>query len=557
MKILFSAVLCLFFCSSVAFADEGDLFDLRKRTQSGIVSEVFSGKPVVSFAPMPQKQEKFIPTPHKNSELVPFLTATNIFGQESSFPYLTHFPYFFTEINILSDGRVSVTEKFQLVVSQNDEKRIFFRQYLKTYQNMQTDVIQPAYTFISVRHNGRKAELKTEEEEKQIRVYLPNTYIGLHMYEITYHIDNILESKELLLSLSGTQLLVPVERFSGKIRFPSNAPPREAQLVFGINNVSTQKGIQYLKERETLAFKIERIVPEGTDVRMSVSFDDNAFSPISGYISAVDFFMKHLSFFVVLISMLLWIGYAFLQNRLSKRTMKEKAFVLKAQKRVIYTPELARFLIKKKVDEKTVLSLIFSLKQKGVLSFSDGMQKLVYEKKKVKLSHAEKKLFRILFSKKEQADISEKDFKKYVEKTLKREVWFSLIRMFVSLTRQMWLMGALVFSGALAVALQIGFTWGCMAVLIVGFLMGAFLFVRHSGFLLYIKQSYQGLYVNLGHFSPHTPNTLVLKMIPLAVALDLTDVFSPMAPKETPEQFSLTEQENLLLNKIKVKRNKK
>ena len=87
--------------------------------------------------------------------------------------------------------------------------------------------------------------------------------------------------------------------------------------------------------------------------------------------------------------------------------------------------------------------------------------------------------------------------------------------------------------------------------------MGAFLFVRHSGFLLYIKQSYQGLYVNLGHFSPHTPNTLVLKMIPLAVALDLTDVFSPMAPKETPEQFSLTEQENLLLNKIKVKRNKK
>ena len=83
----------------MAFADEGDLFDLRKRTQSGIVSEIFSGKPVVSFAPMPQKQEKFIPTPHKNSELVPFLTATNIFGQESSFPYLTHFPYFFTEIN--------------------------------------------------------------------------------------------------------------------------------------------------------------------------------------------------------------------------------------------------------------------------------------------------------------------------------------------------------------------------------------------------------------------------------------------------------------------------
>jgi hypothetical protein len=218
---------------------------------------------------------------------------------------------------------------------------------------------------------------------------------------------------------------------------------------------------------------------------------------------------------------------------------------------------LARFLIKKKVDEKTFLSLIFSLKQKGILRFSDGMQKLVCEKKKVKLSYAEKKLFRILFSKKEQADVSEKDFTKYVEKTLKREVWFSLMRMFISLTRQMWLMGAFVFLLAFAFALQTGFTWGCMAVLIVGFLTGSFLFVRHSGFLLYIKQSYQGLYLSLGHFSSHTPEALVLKMLPMAVALDLTDVFSPMAPKETPEQFSLTEQENLLLNKIKVKRNKK
>ena len=103
----------------------------------------------------------------------------------------------------------------------------------------------------------------------------------------------------------------------------------------------------------------------------------------------------------------------------------------------------------------------------------------------------------------------------------------------------------------------VGVTPMALITLIVGFFIGAFLFTRRSGFLLYIKQSYQGLYLNLSHFSSHAPETLVLKMLPLAVALDLTEVFSPMAPKETSAQFSLTEQENLLLNKIKQRRNEK
>ena len=253
MRILLCLV-CLFLCSSGALADEGELFDLSKRTQTGVVNEVFSGKPVVSFAPTPKKQERFIPTPHQDSGTLPFLTATNIFGQEASFPYLTHFPHFFADVDILSDGRISVTERFQLVVSQNDEKRIFFRRFLKTYKDMKEDFIRPVYDFISLRHNGKKAELKTDDS--QTIVYLPSTYIGLHVYELTYHVQNVLKGKELLLSLSGTELPVPVERFSGRIRFPSNAAPLEAHLVFGTNNVGTQKGIEYLKERVTITITI-------------------------------------------------------------------------------------------------------------------------------------------------------------------------------------------------------------------------------------------------------------------------------------------------------------
>ena len=189
MKFLNVIALMFLFFSAQA-AEVGDLLSLKKRTTSGVVEEVFSGVPVVSFAPRPQPEEKFIPTPYKQGMAdKPFLRATNVFGQQVSFPYVTHFPYFFVVIDLLTDGSVSVTETFQLVISPEEAYRTVERAFPKQYSGIGGDTFSPVYDFVALKHNGQRLSVESRSDGNSWRITLPETYVGLHAYELTYHVS--------------------------------------------------------------------------------------------------------------------------------------------------------------------------------------------------------------------------------------------------------------------------------------------------------------------------------------------------------------------------------
>ena len=122
-------LLIVFFAACVQADEINDLLSLSKRTTSGIVEETFSGVPIVSFAPQPKIEKEFVPTPYKGATDMPLLSATNVFGQQVSFPYVTHFPYFFVSVNILTNAVITVTETIQLVVSPEEANRTINRTF--------------------------------------------------------------------------------------------------------------------------------------------------------------------------------------------------------------------------------------------------------------------------------------------------------------------------------------------------------------------------------------------------------------------------------------------
>ena len=544
------ALMFLFFSAQAAEVD--DLLSLKKRTASGIVEEVFSGVPVVSFAPRPQTEEKFIPTPYKGGTAdKPFLRATNVFGQQVSFPYVTHFPYFFVAIDLLADGSVSVTETFQLIISSEEANQTLERIFPKQYKGISGDTFSPIYDFVALKHNGQRLLVESKSEGDCLRVILPETYVGLHAYELTYHVKNAFKNTAFFLSLIGSEMPFPTERFSGWIRFPDNINPEEAQLVFGTNNLSVEKGVSFLIEREKLIFKVDRLLPEKTDVRLAVRFEKEPFALFSTGLSAENFLKMHTSLLIALLSVFLWMGYAWIQRRLAKRTMREKEFVQKAQKRFLYSVPLARFLIKKKTDERTIVALLLDLRNKGAVRFDEKMEKVLFVSKNKHLSLLDKKMIKFLFKHRKETFLRLCNWERFQKKILKKEIRKRLLFQFFSLTRQIWLTGLLLMIMTGIFLTLSGWNFASGIVFFTGYMFGAFLFTYRCGFWLYIKQMYQALYDRLFHFSQHTPVSLVTQMLPFAVALELTRTFSLLMSSGI--HFSLTEQENLLFNNIKLK----
>ena len=327
-------------------------------------------------------------------------------------PLADHIPYFFTRIEVMADGSLTVHETIQRVVSKKNASFYGLDRYFPyEYRDRAGKTHKTRLFPMAATHNGQPVVLRMYPSVFGVRVSMEEDKPlapGVHVYRWSYRIaDKITDYgdfKELVWSVTGNQWFFPVTRAGAHVIFPQKTEVIAQSARTGDFPLTDDL---YRTKRDAngdISFSLQYPVGAGEDFVIMANFKEllPAFVPpktladvLAGDHAAatasVVMFLFVLSYY--------WVTW----HSIRKNQISSFQNMKPAQKNEIF-PAVVRYALLKKTDAKNVFILILSMATKGFLAFKEVQDGLLLIKKKdstAGLSAMEKKIASALFSKKE------------------------------------------------------------------------------------------------------------------------------------------------------------
>lgn len=574
--LLFLGCFCLI--AGLALAQpgvEGLLSIERRKTQKN--EQLYDGQPIVFIgqtvgASSPQ-EPGFVPMPSSwrpDIERVLVQTPTK---ETISVPFVTHVPYFMIKAQFLSDGDALVTETIQFILPKGEKASFDERIYENQIERKDGSFQQIVRQFLEVKHNELALSYSLVEGEKQSILRFIDAMpfeAGVHTYQISYLIKDAvsydLSRNEIFISFLGKSFPFLIERLVIWLDLPKFTPIASAEVLFGQNNLAVPSLGSFLKDRQgNLVFKMEGILPIHTDVRLDVWTEKGTFQEPLWSDQLLNMLYRHLWLWIMGIgSLLIWLYYR-ISAAFSKKELQTKEFQNKMALRVVYAPALMRFVLMKKVDNRTVLALILSLANKGYLKIKPVNKDFLFMKEKgnSSLTRSEKALYSFLFAHRRKEVLqSALSFKPFMAARLRPALLKEARAQFFRFVAAYEMMGVLLMSFCLW-ALYYGgasFVQGNITLVVLGivFAFGWHYFKKKSVYSAYLVSQYEKYTAYLQgeavqSLSKTKQEQFYVKKMPYVAALDLKeDAFAnkPVWYLQNKSEFSLTEFSKAFLNNL-------
>ena len=235
---------------------------------------------------------------------------------------------------------------------------------------------------------------------KKIKIGDPyRTITGPHSYKISYDYNFLDNKNEFYFNIIGTEWPVEIRRVNFTVNMPEQFDPNKAGLSIGKEGTVGFDGeAQFFVNENTLSGYITRSLPEYNGITLRVEVPNGYFNHQTNYKSII---VISIMLLLIFISWYIWFKYG-----------KDKPVipVVTFYPPNNYNSAEVELMYKGKATEKSLVSLIFYLANKGYLKISDSM--FGFEIEKVKnyngKNHIEKEFMDALLpsNKISQADLS-------------------------------------------------------------------------------------------------------------------------------------------------------
>ncbi|MEJ2591222.1 MAG: DUF2207 domain-containing protein [Candidatus Thiodiazotropha sp.] len=159
---------------------------------------------------------------------------------------------FNSDITVLADGSMQVTETIRVRAEGNAIKRGIYRDFPTDYRDRYGNRYHVAFDVTDVRRDGGSEDSHTEQRANGVRLYLGSANrmlaTGIHVYEIAYRTDRQLgffaDHDELYWNVTGNGWNFPIDHASARIHLPSGIGSDEIKPE-GYTGYSGDKGSDY------------------------------------------------------------------------------------------------------------------------------------------------------------------------------------------------------------------------------------------------------------------------------------------------------------------------
>ncbi len=536
----------LFLISSVVYAQEFSSALKYRLPTSGETIIPFNNDPVflIGETVHPKEQEKkedtFIPTPLKWEQKEQEISIQTLFGETFSVPYIEHIPYFFINVQLLSNGQLLVFENIWLIITPEGESQSLSRRYGNKVMIPQVGSHEIERIFVSVEHNYQPTPFIVDVGKREDSVVLTFPELkklepGLHLFKIAYFLPQALisgeEFDELFLSLLGHSLPYSIERMGILVTLPKFVRVLDKKVFFGDNNQPIDKMWETAEDgMGQIVFKTTHLLPPKTDIRLDFKIEKIPEVTLPITMRLVDFFYNSFLIWVSFLGICLIIGYYIIEIYFKTTIPIQKKIKEKVAKKLSYIPEVMRYVLYKRADARSAAGILLSLVNKGVIELIAKSDGVIYikrqNKRKIFISRAQKYILRKLFSSKQELCVWDShQFQN--DSVLTKLVYQEYVKQYIKVTIQElgsgWiLMGlcliGLSFSGISALSLVL-----MLFLMVCAVLFGTMLFVYKSPYQMFIREAYEKREQHLTALlneKEQTQGTILEKNIPVLIALD-------------------------------------
>lgn len=335
-------------------------------------------------------------------------------------PFLKHIPYFFSRIEILGNGSISVTETIQRVVEPGETGFYGIDRYFGKYHADRTgEKYRTNLTVLDASIDNRPVDARLMPSLLGIRVSIHDGQPlspGTHQFKITYLFSNKIaefknsesdetapDFKELIWSVTGLHWDIPITRAGAVIIFPPDSKLYSQSAITGQPGNFAQNFNIRQDAENNLSFTLSYPLAPHEGLTVLANWSESNPAPVFQNGRLDRFMLEHGTMTVSLIAFLFVLSYYLATwSSLKKNQASKTVKAAPLQKRDL-SPAVLHYALHNKISSKDLFILLLNMAAKGFLSFgeeADGTLILIKETdKETGLAPLEKRIGRRLFIK--------------------------------------------------------------------------------------------------------------------------------------------------------------
>ncbi len=335
-------------------------------------------------------------------------------------PNLKHIPYFFSRIEILSNGSLKVTETIERVVEPKETDFVGIERYFPKYHSDRTGKqYRTNLTVLEALLDNApiRAKLLPDPDGIKIKIHSEAPLKpGTHLYQVTYLFSNKIaefknnskeaetpDFKELIWNVTGSHWDIPITRAGAVMIFPPESTLfSQAAITSGPNGYGHNYKIRKDQENN-LSFVITFPLAPYEDLTILANWAEKNPMPEFQNGKLDRFIIEHGTTGVSFIAFLFVLSY-YLATWFSLRKNQDKQDIKAAPlQKGDLTPAVLNYALTKKISPKSMFIILLDMAAKNFLAFdeqSDGKLILIKQTdKETDLTALEKKIAKKLFIK--------------------------------------------------------------------------------------------------------------------------------------------------------------
>jgi len=322
-----------------------------------------------------------------------------------------------SDIRVLTDGSMTVTENIQVRAEGNSIKRGIYRDFPTEYKDRAGNRVKVDFKLLEVRRDGRPEPHHTQDLANGVRIYAGKSDIfldpGVYTYEIHYRTDRQLgyfeDHDELYWNVTGNGWDFPILRSSATVTLPSGVPADALQMAgyVGPQGSREQNVTWSLSGTGQVTYTCGRPLRAGEGLTIVLGWPPGFVTRPGRKEIAANFLSDNRSLAIGLAGLFLLFTYYFLAWRKVGRDPEKGVVIPLFEPPDNLSPAAMRYIMEMGFDNKAFASAVINLAVKGYLTISEESRALglsrVYtldrtgQEPKRALSRGERKLVSKLF----------------------------------------------------------------------------------------------------------------------------------------------------------------
>ncbi|MCH2212905.1 MAG: DUF2207 domain-containing protein [Fuerstiella sp.] len=336
------------------------------------------------------------------------LTSTSITVAQSEKIHSFH-----SDIDVLRDGSLRVTETITVTSGQNRIKRGIYRDFPTLYRSRYFVRIELPFDVVSVKRDGTDEPYHTEQQSNGVRLYIgrknytlpPDKYTYEIIYTTNYQLGYFEEHDELYWNVTGNGWEFPIEQATARVRLPSDVPRDKLthEGYTGLQNSRAKHLTSQVDEADgTVSFATTRVLGPREGLTVVVGFSKGFVDEPTKRERSKLYFKANLALWVMLGGLLVVFVYYICAWVAVGRDPPGNTIVPLFQPPLDLPPACMRFLHRCGYDRKCFTAALLNMAVKKWLTIDeeDGEYTLRRntDSQKGKLSPGEQKIARTLLN---------------------------------------------------------------------------------------------------------------------------------------------------------------